>query len=341
MKLIAFKQYLLLTTAFLGLLSLESDFCLAHEWTDTRTDQKFEGEIEGAHNGIVVIKTTEGEIKEIPLDALTTLNQRYAIRNLGIELIDMTGVWRSDTGTYYAISEGRRNKVYVSMLDSPSVLSIEGSLKRKGKRIKSEQWLVALKNDPIKKVRTASVEIFLTPDGRVRIRYDYIYLNKKGFEYRARKKITSAFVKIDYREIPAKILARHFPKFKTKAERRNAFIEKMIYAWLADTASKHFDPNKSNFSAVIRVALSRVSDAIIRSGLRELFPSFSAKEILVLQKTIRIFLDNPSKEELAADELKESIKEFIKEEAPDLSDKVEIIDFFYDVHTQRRLAVGS
>lgn len=202
-----------LTVPLARLSPADRDFLKAapslRKWHIVDTKEEYQAELVGGAAGVVQLKKADGAIASVALDSLAPDDRRWAFESLGIALIDFSGVWRSDSGSYYAMTDGTDGKVYLRLLQSPHLRSVEGVLIRQKERLTSEQWLAVFAEDPSKQVRSMEAEFFTTPDGLVRFKFDFIYVDRRGVEdRRRRKKVTSAFVRLTGDQIPQEVLDR-------------------------------------------------------------------------------------------------------------------------------------
>ena len=102
-----------------------------------------------AHKNI--IKPKLGEIhfkngKVVRFSDLTSKDQKRARDLWGFKIIELNGIFRSNTGTLYAINEVAGEKVAVTMIDSPVFAKVEGTFERDKKFLQSRQWHINLKS---------------------------------------------------------------------------------------------------------------------------------------------------------------------------------------------------
>ncbi|MFT5328515.1 MAG: hypothetical protein ACI8P0_006428 [Planctomycetaceae bacterium] len=308
------------------------------QWTISSQPEKLTARLVDGSVGTVRLRlSSDGSLISIKLDELDEGDLTYVKSELRLDVINMTGVWRSESSTYYAFTEGRGDKVYVRMIESPHLTSLEGSLRHKDGKVVSEQWLTVFKNDPIAKTRSGYAECFSTSAGKVRVRFDHVYWDAQGREKKKlRRKVTNAFVRLDYEEIPERILARYFPTPRSIAEKRKAVIKNILLWWFARTAAKSFDPRENWGKAVIHVALMHASEKSLKYALRDALPDLDDEQLESLLNVIHIWLDRPTVRELKEEAMKELITDIIKTNASELSGAAGIVEFIYDVHVARR-----
>jgi len=307
------------------------------EWTISTQPMSLRAQLVDGSVGAVRLRVVDQSITSVPLSDLAEADQKYVSTELGLDVVDLTGVWRSESGTYYSMTEGRDGKVYMRMIESPHLKSIEGTLRHKDAKVVSEQWLVVFKTDPTATPRSGSTEFYRTPNNEVRFKYDFIFLDDNGKEKKnLRKKVTSSFVRLDYEEIPERILVRYFPRPKTAAEKRSEVIKKILLWWFSRTAAKSFDPREGWGKAVIHVALMRASDKSLQSALRDVLADLDEDQAKRLAEVINLWLNGATKKDLRQESLKEAIAEVVKTNAPELSGAAGVVEFIYDVEVARR-----
>jgi hypothetical protein len=284
----AFRYFVMIA---LGSLATASQ---AREWHLLEHDERIEADLVEGKAGIVLLKQGDGTTRLVALESLSTTDQAYARRTIGISLLDMTGVWRSESGTYYSAVEGRDGKVYMRSLDSPVFSSIEGVLMRRGNKLVTEQWLLVFKHDPTRQARSGGGELYLSPDGRVFARMEYIYVRNDGTEdKRRRDRKTFSVVRLEGENIPPHIMDAF-----AKGDRRqrpediyNNAIKSMVavvgITWYADQRKVSLDDlirgrSKSTTPSVGEIfinALSRsVRNQMITSTINTLFPVYTREE---------------------------------------------------------------
>ena len=139
------------------------------------------------HSAIEDVKLGQLHFKDgrmVQLVDLIPQDQKYARKLWGFKIVPINGIYRSDSGTVYAINEFAGGKVAATMLDSPIFSIAQGSFERKNKSLVSRQWQIKFidpkkgatlwsKNavftvDPVGNVSATWPRWFETPDGRVR-----------------------------------------------------------------------------------------------------------------------------------------------------------------------------
>lgn len=193
------------------------------EWTVTeskQTQKKFEASLVDGEGGVVLLKKTDAKrsVLAVPLDMLSDADRAEVFRRLGIAVVDLSGVWRSDSGSYWNVSEGADGKVYVTLLSSPHLLSIEGVLLRRRQKLQSEQWICVFKDDPKHRTVSGTCEFNVVQDGRVRAKFDRWGFPKDEGIPRKMSKISSALVALEGDHLPAHILDAYLGKLKNRPE---------------------------------------------------------------------------------------------------------------------------
>ncbi len=136
-------------------------------------------------------------------------DQKYARRLWGFMIVPINGVYRSDTGTMYAINESAVGKVVATMIDSPTFSIAQGSFERKNTSLVSRQWQIKF-SDPKKGDKLWSKDAVLAIDsvGNVTATWPQWFETPDG-KVRWKGKIKGRLEPVPYSHIPLHVRRQH------------------------------------------------------------------------------------------------------------------------------------
>ena len=321
----------------------------SREWILSKTNETIEAELLSCSPGIVQLKRRNGAVEDIPITSLIRNDQRFARSQLGMQLIDFNGIWRSSSGSHYAIAEDDDQRFHLRLLESPSLVSVEGVLSRRDREIASSQWLVVMKNDRLRQPRDSVAEFYMTPDGETRSRFAYIFLSPNGIEDKGkRKKVTGAFVKLTGDQIPQRIIDRVMGD--SSGRPANAYeqaVDGLVTVVALDWYSKQRKipvgdavngrpPGESlSMGAVLVNALARgARNRMITATVQSAFPLFTQPERLAAIGIIHTYLGQKERlEKLDRDDVEEWIRDQLARHPDVQADEMtRFIRFIADAH---------
>lgn len=324
---------------------------LGREWIISKTNETIDAELLSGSPGTVQLKRIDGTVEKIPITSLSRNDQRFARSRLGMQLIDFSGIWRSSSGSYYAIAEGDDQRFHLRLLESPSLVSVEGVLSLRDRKIISLQWLVVMKNDRTRQARDTGAEFYMTPDGETRSRFAYIFLRPNGIEDKGkRRKVSGAFVKLAGDQIPQRIIDRVMGDGSDRLG--NAYeqaVGRLVTVVAIDWYSKQrkisvkdaFNgraPRDSlSMGEVLVNALARgARNRMISVTVQSAFPLFTQPERLASISVIHAYLGQKERlEKLDRDDVEEWIRDqLLKHPGIQIEEMTRFIRFIADAHDQ-------
>jgi hypothetical protein len=91
------------------------------------------------------------------------------MRQYGLAAVNLTGVWRADSGALFRIVDKDKNPS-IELLESRDLASLQASLRRVGPTVVADQWIVTLTRDPAKTAHNLKLEFRLNSEGLVRVK---------------------------------------------------------------------------------------------------------------------------------------------------------------------------
>ncbi|MDB5386660.1 MAG: hypothetical protein JWM11_2306 [Planctomycetaceae bacterium] len=280
------------------------------QWTITapgKPAEKIDAELIDGKSGIVRLKNPMGAEISVTLEMLNDADRQDVYKKLGMAVIDITGIWRSDSGSYFSYSEGKDGKVYVRLLESPHLSSLDGVLMRQTVKLKSEQWICAFKGDPKNRTLSGSAYWAVLPDGRVRAHFDHWWIPNNGATPVKRPdKMASALVRLDGDNIPRHILELYIKGDADHSEEVYAnAVSKMRQVILLDWYSRKRKVSVKDFLAgkgpaadpgigeiIINAVSISVRNRMLTGILQLLFPVYTRKEQKVSQDLVFKYLES-------------------------------------------------
>lgn len=215
---------------------------------------------------------------------LVPSDQRYARRLWGFKVVPLNGIYRSDSGTVYAINEFAGGKVAATMLDSPAFSIVQGSFERKNKSLVSRQWQIKFL-DPKKGDKLWSKNAVLTIDSAGNVTATW----PKWFELpdgsiRWKGKTRGRLEPIPYSHIPLHVRQQHCGQIENSPNSQKMQVAcRMI--------------NGQNLQ-------STIAKACLVETLRFNFPDFSQVELVILSDLLASLHMNPVSRGNAQKEIK-------------------------------------
>ncbi len=157
--------------------SLTSSYvaCSGEEWRFKEDEVPYIGEaISCEKDGTITLQNAAGATRKVAINKLNEKCRRKARQKFGLAIIDMTGYWRSDSNSFYEISDNV-NGIFINLIDSHHIESLHAKFIRreKSKVFAAKNYTVVFKKHLEKRLEAKQVKMKLLPkDGDIEVSFN-------------------------------------------------------------------------------------------------------------------------------------------------------------------------